>query len=1169
MGVVHEAEHSITRERVALKTVGEIREDLFAAMRREIHLLRRLQHPGIVRLLADGTAQGAPWYAMELFDGGTLATWNLRSEGQSYPRPGAQPGRIINFVELSQVTLRLCETLSFLHREGVVHGDLKPRNIFLRNGDEPVLVDFGISWWVGGKGGREVLHHPLAGAGTPIYMSPEQIQGVRIDGRADLYALGCILYEMITGRPPFLGDTSEVIAQHLADIPAPLSTFCPQVGRELSELVASLLAKEPKNRIADPEDVIDLLRPRSAQPPRAPLLHRPWHAGRERLIQELAETTLHKLESRGGFVAITGESGVGKTHLVMEVVRRISASTTVVLSNCPSVQSASDRVTVSPLHPFRELLKTIASTCAERGETVTDQILGPRGPLLCGYEPSLEGLAGQTKYPPRSMTTGAAARARVVTALRDTIERYVEMRPVCFVIDDIQWVDELTLLFFQSLTDDWFETRRIMVLVTHRRDRNIEAASDVDHLLKRRFVERHDIQGLDAPAVKLLVRDMAGSGTSLDAFAEQLATLSHGNPFFVCEYLWTLFSEGTLRRFEHGRIEVAIEPTRAAFLGLEDVDRGERAQALVLRRLAGLNTTTRALIDAASVLGGTFAIAGLQKLSALEDDQFLDALRTLAALHILEIVANGRGAFVHESVAEVVHQQLSAEARTRFHKEAALELERHGGGADLSTDICFQLAHHFEIGCVWAKAIEYLERSALRAVAMGAYREGLRFWSRALALDDRLRAEGSQRAGVDRARWQNGIARTQHGLGSMDEAEAHARRALIEVDRAAPQSPFGWSVRLAVEVAKQLFSLLGWNYQTRDGRLREELRQAASASLVLTHRYFYVDDANAMLASSFHALNCARAAGTPLEVPRAYLGAAVFAGFLRFHKLARYYLDQADLAALQGRDLTEQVYNACTESVYHAMFADWEKAESAARSAETHIEELYDPFLSEMVWTMLGHVEYFTGRFDAALRRYERVLASARSRGNLQTIAWGLFSQARSLRELGELERANELLADAERQLETKPELQSEIICLGLRASVTFRLGDRAQARRAADAVLDRVLRASPTGFPTVAGYDGALEAYFGLLGGKTEKHLEKSTKRLLSALEKFARMVPVVRPAWLLRRGEWEALNQHPSRARRFLSRSLDEAEKLRMPREQNLASLALARLDKVDRRA
>jgi len=293
MGVVYLARHRATGEEVAIKTVRLRRQGLLHRIRREVHALARIRHPGLVRIIATGLLDGLPWYAMEPLRGATLHDVLRRSRadagrhpagpptlagresgadfvlawehaeaagpvvdgttatvvGGPYPSPGdtaadasgldggegatfvgipapltsgpeppdpteigpeaGEPGWGGRFAVSGEertrfLTLiaRLCRSLAYLHGEGIVHRDIKPRNVIIRPDGTPVLLDFGLASYFG-VAGRESLEVGGKVEGTPEYMSPEQVRGELVDARADLYAVGCILYEGLTGRVPF------------------------------------------------------------------------------------------------------------------------------------------------------------------------------------------------------------------------------------------------------------------------------------------------------------------------------------------------------------------------------------------------------------------------------------------------------------------------------------------------------------------------------------------------------------------------------------------------------------------------------------------------------------------------------------------------------------------------------------------------------------------------------------------------------------------------------------------------------------------------------------------------------------------------------------------------------------------------------------------------------
>ncbi len=237
---------------VAIKVpTHEIASDPVMARRfaREARSAARITHPGVVGIYAVGElADGRPYLAMQLIDGEPLD--RILETG---PVPAVRTLRIARLI---------ASALSETHAADVVHRDLKPTNIVWRrdrNGDDRVtLVDFGIA--VCKPSNADATRLTTNGViGTPHYMSPEQAQGEVVDHRADLYALGCIMFELLTGKPPFEGSGFEVLLAHLGrPIPVP-SDVSPDVPEAVDELVMHLLAKKPDDRPRSADEVVELI----------------------------------------------------------------------------------------------------------------------------------------------------------------------------------------------------------------------------------------------------------------------------------------------------------------------------------------------------------------------------------------------------------------------------------------------------------------------------------------------------------------------------------------------------------------------------------------------------------------------------------------------------------------------------------------------------------------------------------------------------------------------------------------------------------------------------------------------------------------------------------------------------------------------------------------------
>lgn len=266
MGCVYEVEHQELGKRFVLKSLlRELadRQDLVARLRNEWRALAQLEHPNIVSVTDAGTSSsGVPFFVMERLDGETLGDRLKRAPRHRLP-----------VADALTVAAQILDGLSAAHDIGIVHRDIKPPNVFLRESAVKIL-DFGIAkvhghaFAITGKG---------VAVGTPRYMSPEQARGGEVDGRADLYAVGLLLFEMISGRGPFdaVGDSNAILLAHIGEPPPRLSSLVAGVWPELDQLVDSFLAKNPNERPASARAAAALLRGLSKAAPAAAALLTP------------------------------------------------------------------------------------------------------------------------------------------------------------------------------------------------------------------------------------------------------------------------------------------------------------------------------------------------------------------------------------------------------------------------------------------------------------------------------------------------------------------------------------------------------------------------------------------------------------------------------------------------------------------------------------------------------------------------------------------------------------------------------------------------------------------------------------------------------------------------------------------------------------------------------
>jgi serine/threonine protein kinase len=236
MATVYLATDLRHKRRVALKVLDPAIGALLGRERflREIETAAQLQHPHILPVHDSGDAAGLLWYTMPFVEGESL-------------RDRLRRDRRLPVAEAVRLGREIAGALDHAHRKGVIHRDIKPENILLSDG-QALVADFGIART--STPGGETLTQTGFSLGTPAYMSPEQAMGDRaVDGRSDQYALGCLIFELAAGQPPYTGATSQaVVARHLTDPVPALSAVRPDVPAGVSAAVQRAMTKTPDER---------------------------------------------------------------------------------------------------------------------------------------------------------------------------------------------------------------------------------------------------------------------------------------------------------------------------------------------------------------------------------------------------------------------------------------------------------------------------------------------------------------------------------------------------------------------------------------------------------------------------------------------------------------------------------------------------------------------------------------------------------------------------------------------------------------------------------------------------------------------------------------------------------------------------------------------------------
>ena len=647
---------------------------------REARLMARLgDHPRIVTVYDAIEDDGALLIVARYMAGGSLAE-----------RVAAAPGHRLPVAEVLRAGVELADALSHAHENGVIHRDVKPDNAWLGSDESAALGDFGIA---SAPGLGEETGGPT---GTPYYVAPEQASGERVGPAADLYALGATLYELVCGRPPFLGATAgEVVGKHLTAQPEPPAALAPGMPPALDALLLRLLAKLPDERPASAAEVRDTLSElrgtgaRVSRPGGPPLI------GREAELSVAAGALRAAREGGLRIVAIAGEPGIGKTRLAAEVETEARAAGALAVWGRGVVDAGPYALWGAVL---RDLLPHVAVLPA-----------GARADVL-----RLAGEPGAGPAPPG----GEEGRLRLFDAACALLERAAGPGGLVVVLDDLHWADRSSLDLLRYVVRAASGARLLLVL-TYRED-GLERASAATEVLAElahvRGFERIGLAGLALDAVRRFVPADAGLR---DTIVRDLHERTGGNPFFVAELARSLSDvPGT------GAIAVPAS-----------------VREVVLRRLAPLPAASRRALDAAAVLGRPFTVATVARIASVPRSEARAALEPARVARLVTEVpdAPGRLAFAHAIVRDAVGEALAPSDRGVQPPAVAEVL---AGGTEVRVA---EVAHHALVAAREGEdpqpAYDLSVEAAEEAQTLLAHTEAARHYADALEALDELGAE--------------------------------------------------------------------------------------------------------------------------------------------------------------------------------------------------------------------------------------------------------------------------------------------------------------------------------------------------------------------------------------------------------------------------------------------
>ncbi len=719
----------------AIKTDG-LDADGVTRIRREAQAMGKLgDHANIVTVfdtgeetLADGVVE--PYIVSQYMAGGELTGLIDAAERRRVP-----------IADAVRIASQIAQGLEHAHKHGIIHRDLKPGNIWLTDAAIVKIGDFGLAVTLDKT--RMTMQGTMVG--TAAYMPPEQAMGGETSAASDLYALGCIIYEMVTGRPPFVGDdVVAVISQHVNTPPVAPTWHTPECPAALETLITRLLAKDPAQRPASATEVVQALASvvvspvsaaAEAQPEDAPTagIYNRTFVGREAELKQLQAAFDGALSGHGALVMVVGEPGIGKTTVTEQLLTYI------------------------PMRGGR----TLVGHCYEEGS------------LALPYLPFVEAmrsyaLVRESDALQEELGTGAGEVARIVSEIRDRVA--VEMSPpgnpeeerfrlfqavgaflrnasaaqaLCIVLEDLQDGDKGTMELLVHLARNLSGTR-LLIVGTYRDvevDRRHPLSAALADLRRVESFTRIPLRGLSIDEVHRMMCNLAGQEVQM-ALSEGIYRQTEGNPLFIQEVARYIAESGLIKR-EGGQWVGAVGASLVTQIpeGLRDV---------IGKRLSRLTDECNRILSIAAVMGRDFSLDVLLAVAGVPEEQLLSAIEEAVGVALLEEHTQGRDVryrFTHAYFRQTLYGEMIAPRRLRLHNDVAKALERQY--ASRLDEHAVELAEHFAHSSTeedLRKAVHYGELAATRAAGVYAHGEAARLLEQALQVQDVLDAnDGAKR----------------------------------------------------------------------------------------------------------------------------------------------------------------------------------------------------------------------------------------------------------------------------------------------------------------------------------------------------------------------------------------------------------------------------------------
>jgi serine phosphatase RsbU (regulator of sigma subunit)/flagellin-specific chaperone FliS len=1072
--VVYEALDQENNQPVTIKVFSEsVRQrshERLLRFKREIARVSKATHGNLIRIYDYVEYEGQNYLITEHIDGAQSLFTHIKETPE-----------IDTAVD---IMLQVCSGVAIAHENGIIHQFLNPSSVLVfQNGQKQTakVTDFGIGLLLdlaGIKEEDEIIR-------TFGYMSPEATGILRkpIDERSDIYSLGIIFYQLLTGRLPYDGmDVSTLIHQHIAQKPPLPSKTNPSIPTVIEKMILRLIAKDPHDRYQTVfgiyADLQEYLR-RKAEGERIDfeiarsdrlkeLNYTTRLIGRDKESNELKTAVDQSKQGKGGLCLVYGDPGVGKSRLIDELRGHVHALEGVFVGGKGYQYEATTpyKVFSEALEAYVDKLKRVsAKECNATVKRIKESV-GELGGEVVKIAPSIRDLIGEPPELPELEPEKERIRF-LITVSKFLLGLGTEDSPFVIFLDDLQWVDEGSIELLERIAEHG--STYPMVVIASYRDKDVgkehplvkamEKLKEKNVLINEILVKPFFLEDTSRIVSEILLEDEE----SILPLATELHHKTQGNVFFVLELLRSMV-EQSIVYFKGNNYQYDVKKLKDAILPTDIVE-------IVIKRVEDISEENQRIFCCASIIGKEIDLEFLSNLTNMPDEGVLNVLEEGIENQFLvrDITGKETVSFVHERIRDAFCVRLSESERISLHAQIGKLLEEKN--KNNLEPVLYELAYHFANAKNEEKTLLYSAQAGKKAQRAYAYDQTIRFYKQAKEILEKQQKTNTNEY-VDLL---ESLGETSKGAGRLDEAldalhqceqlipkEEKLRRAEVlakvgetlwekgEGDKATeimgealkslgvklPVNMFGVVTGLLKESLIQgLHTLLPGLFVRKE--YKHDQKKAVIVRLLLRTAYFYYfTNLIKTLHLGFKYLNMGERMGPSRLLSNVYsTHTVIWAG-------VPYAASRAKRDAERAVKIAQDLHDRAAEGSAYGYYA-------VSTYSNRNVKEAYEYALKSIdilkgigeYWD-LGMSLYYRPscglqlgkNFETLLQEVEEMIQIAQGSHSLQAFGWGLFQKARLLALIGDERLTTEGIESGEEGVRTMELVKDKANCLSARS---------------------------------------------------------------------------------------------------------------------------------------